>query len=174
MKKAMVVFLMLLGMTVLFAGTWKQTIVLVSVVEKIVPEYSLGIAYVENGYAEEISGSEVLVGSHNIGKDVEANLFIGQALSRYRGEVRITVTASELSFGGYHTERPEISGHVSQVAGRQGYTEEGSNGLVVCLDYSGKTVDTSVAAEISIRYKGNANLPQGDYVSHVRMVVESK
>ena len=173
MKKAMVVFLMLLGMAVLFAGTWKQTIVLVSVVEEVSPEYSLGIAYVENGYAERISGNEVLVGSHNVGKDVKADLFICQSLSRYKGEVKITVSASELSFKGYRTEGLEISGLVNQVYGRYGYTENRSNDLVIHLDYNGKAIEDSVVAEVSIRYKGNENLPQGDYVSHVRMVIES-
>ena len=174
MKKAIVIALMVMGMALLFAANWTQTIILMSVVEAIRPDYTLEVAYVENGYANRTSASEVMVCSHDVSKDVRANLFIAQSLSRYKGEVEITISAEELHWNGYHTDGLNISANLVSINGRDGFVQENGKSVVISLNYDGKTIDNSVVADIEVAYKGNSNLPQGDYVSHIRMVVEAK
>lgn len=174
MKKAIIALLMVLCAVTLFAATQVQTIVLVSVVEELIPEFFLEETYIENGYVSKLSRNELLVGSHDVSKDVEVGLCVNQLMSRYQGDVRVTISAEELHWKSYHTEGLEISGQVSDVLGRHGLvTRLDKNSIVIQLNYSGKTVNDSSVADVMVRYNGNSRLPQGDYVSHITMVVEA-
>ena len=174
MKKVMAIFLMVIGMAALFAATNVQTIVLVSVVEEMAPVYCLVPGYVENGYVRNVSSHEAAVEAFDIRKDVRVQFDILQSESRYEGTVKITVSASELEWNGFRTKGLQISGSVNETAGRTGWTQVSGNSLEIVLDYTGRGVSESVAAEVSIDYSGDSNLPQGTYVSYVRMVVEAE
>ena len=173
MKKVMAIFLMVIGMAALFAGTHVQTIVLMSVVEEVTPVYSLEVEHVENGYAYNTSCSEVAVKAFDIRKDVKADLSVMQALSRYTGRVKITVSASELEWNGFRTKGLRISGSLRQGSRRIGWTETSGNSLVMHLEYTGAVLDSEVA-EVTVNYNGSNSLPQGDYTSHITMVIETE
>lgn len=173
MKKAMVVLMLLLSAAVLFAGSYVQTIVLMSVVEEVEPGFCLEVSHVENGYGYTTSGKEASIVSCNVKENVKADFNIRQDFSRYRGEIGITVSVSELCWNGYHTENLQISGKVNEVGGRWGYAEISGNEIKFNLNYSGY-VEISSAAEFSVEYNGNQQLPNETYVSYVTMVVEVK
>ena len=174
MKKAIIALLMVLCAVTLFAASWSQTIHLVSVVESVEPNFYLGIKHVENGYAESVSNTEVSIFSHNVRENVVASFEIGQMFSRYMGQIEVAISVSELCWNGYHTENLQISGKVNEIKGRTGYSVVSGNNITFNLDYSGKYVEDSVAAEFSVVYNGNANLPNETYVSYVRMAIEVK
>jgi len=174
MKKAIAVLLVVLSMAFLFAVSWTQTIVLMSVVEGLKPEYSLDVVYVENGYTDRFSMDNVLVHSHDVSRDVVVNLCINQGTSRYTGETKITILVDELTWDNHHTSGLEISAQTCSMIGRQStITRSGDNILEIHNYYNGKAIGNSSVTDIQVRYQGNKNLPQGDYVSQIRMVVES-
>lgn len=174
MKKVMAIFLMVIGMAALFAATNVQTIVLVSVVEEKAPVFCLVPGYVENGYIHNVSGHEAAVEAFDIRKNVSARFDIMQSDSRYEGAVKITVSASELEWNGFRTKGLQMSGSVNETKGRTGWTQAFGNSLEITLNYTGSGISESVVAEVSIDYSGDSNLPQGTYVSYVRMVVEAE
>ena len=173
MKKVITMLLVLMSLVSLFAETRIQTIVLVSVVEKLKPDYFLEVVHVENEYAYRTSKNGVLVTSHNVQEDVKAHLCITQSLSRYNGEVKITVSAAELGWFGNRTNNLIISGNIQWDLNRTGYSEVIGKSVVLHLSYNGKHVGSSVVGNIFINYKGNKDLPQGIYNSLIKMVIES-
>lgn len=174
MKKAIVVLLLVLSAAVLFAETRVQTIVLVSVVERVTPNFSLEVEYVENGYAHNTSSHEVEVFTHDVDKNVQAHLVVWQDLSRYAGDVKITVSATELWWNGFHTEGLQISGRSCDVLGRTGQVSINNNSVVFNVNYTGKCILESPVAEVTVDYQGNSQLPRETYVSQISMVIESK
>jgi len=174
MKKIMAIFLLIIGMAILFAATNIQTIVLVSVVEEKTPVFCLVPGYVENGYVRSVSDYDAVVEAFDIRKDTRVQFSILQSESRYEGTVKITVSASELEWNGFRTKGLQISGNVNKTAGRTGWTQVSGNSLEIVLDYTGRGVSESAAAEVSVEYTGSSALPQGTYVSYVRMVIEAE
>ena len=174
MKKAIIALVMVFCAVTLFAATWSQTVVLVSVVEQVKPEYVLEAVYVENGYANRTSSSEISIESHNVKEDVRAEFVISQYLSRYCGQVEIRVFVTDLVCGKYHTDGLRMSSYVTDIRGRHGSSFITDNCVAFDLTYDGKAVDDSMVAGFTVEYKGNENLPDGDYVSHITMTIESK
>lgn len=174
MKKAIIALMMVFCAVTLFAATWSQTIVLVSVVEQVRPEFTLESVYVENGYARNTSSSEVSIESHNVKEDVKADFVISQFLSRYCGQVEIRVFVTELICGKYHTDGLKLSSYVTDIRGRKVSSFITDNCVAFDLTYDGKAVDNSSVAGFTVEYEGNSNLPEGEYVSHITMLVESK
>jgi len=174
MKKAIIALMMVFCAVTLFAATWSQTIVLVSVVEQVRPEFTLEAVYVENGYARNTSSSEVSIESHNVKEDVKADFVISQFLSRYCGQVEIRVFVTDLVCGKYHTDGLKLSSYVTDIKGRSGSSFITENCVAFDLTYDGRTVEDSMVAGFTVEYEGNANLPEGEYVSHIMMMVESK
>lgn len=174
MKKAMVALLMIICAATLFAATWSQTIVLVSVVEQVRPEFTLEAAYVENGYAHNTSSSEISIESHNVKENVKAEFIVSQYMSRYCGQVEIRVSVTELYCGRYHTDGLRMSSYVVDTKGRSGSSFITDNCIAFDLTYDGRTVDDSIVAGFTVEYEGNDNLPEGTYVSHIVMAIESK
>lgn len=174
MKKAIIALMMAFCAVTLFAATWSQTIVLMSVVEQVRPEFTLEAVYVENGYARNVSSSEVSIESHNVKEDVKADFVINQFFSRYRGQVEIRVFVTDLACGKYHTDGLKLSSYVTDIKGRNGSSFITENCVAFDLTYDGRTVEDSMVAGFTVEYEGNANLLEGDYVSHITMLVESK
>jgi len=174
MKKAIVALLLVICAATLFAATWSQTIVLVSVVEQVRPEFTLEAVYVENGYADYTSSSEVSIESHNVKENVKADFVINQYLSRYCGEVEIRVSVTDLYCGKNHTDGLRMSSYVVDTKGRSGNSFITDNCVAFDLTYDGRAVDNSIVAGFTVEYEGNDNLPEGTYVSHIVMAIESK
>ena len=166
--------MLVLSMAVLFAETYVQTIVLMSVVEEVEPSFNLEINYVENGSGYITSKNEASIFSQNAREDIEASFSINQSLSRYCGEVEITVSVSELYWNGYNTNGLCIFGNVNEVEGRKGEVNVSENCVRFTLAYSGNTIDDSEAANFIIRYKGDSTLPDETYVSYIGMVIKVK
>ena len=157
----------------LFAASWSQTIVLMSVVEEVYPSFSLEVSHVENGYGYNTSKNEAAILSHNVKENVKASFSIWQSLSRYVGDVKITVFVTELSWNGYHTEGLQISGSTYPTKNRQGSVSVSNKSIEFNLFYSG-AIDESIAAEFTVEYNKDSILPDETYVSYVKMVVEVK
>lgn len=174
MKKAIVALMLVLSAFALFAGTHVQTIVLMSVVEGVEPSFYLEVGHVENGYGYNTSKNEASIFSHNVKENVKASFEIWQDLSRYCGEVEITVSVSELYWEGYHTNGLKIQGNTNPVLGRRGTTEISGNSVTFNLDYMGPAVEGSKVADFSVEYNGDSSLPDALYVSYIQMVVEVK
>ena len=169
MKKTMVALLLVFCMAALFAATTvTQTITLVSVVEEIRPCFAMEVVFVENGYAVSY-GSEASIHTCNIKEDVRATIHVSQTLSNFTGLVEVNISFTELTCNNYSTSGARVSGSVVENHGRSGYATVSKNAINFVVEYNGKAVDESVAAEVSIQYNGNSNLPEGEYVSHVRM-----
>ena len=170
MKKAIVVMLLVFCMAALFAATiTTQTIVLVSVVEEIRPSFSLEVNNVANGFVLSNNGSEAIIEAFDVKKDVSVNFSIYQSLSRYKGGVDVSITISELRCNNFSTKGMELCGQVNEVVGRTGYSVVSGNTIDLYFDYSGSAVDCSSAAEISVRYNGDSSLPEGEYISYIKM-----
>lgn len=172
MKKAIVALMLVICAATLFAASWSQTIVLVSVVEARRPDFNLDVASIQNGYAEHSTGSEVAIHALDIREDTTVALNVMQSFSNFAGQVVIGVKVSELVWDRYSTKGMQISSSVIDAVGRTGYTEVSGQNVQIVLDYNGRAVTDSVAAEISVRYNGNQNLPAGDYVSYITMSYE--
>ena len=168
MKKAIVALMLVICAATLFAASWSQTIVLMSVVEIERPNFSLEVANVINGYVKHSTGDEVAIGTLNAQHDVKANLFVRQTDSRFSGRVELDITFTELYHDGYHTEGMKISGNVIEKEGREGSLSVLGNNVQIDLDYS-RCVSESNVAELSVEYNGNPNLPEGEYVSLIMM-----
>ena len=173
MKKAIVALMMIMCAATLFAASWSQTIVLVSVVEEVRPHFGLEVAYVENGYAVG-SGNEVSIHSLDIKKDTHAEINVRQGLSRFRGEMEVRISVSELCCEGNHTSGLRISANGTDTEGRLSRTIINGNVCILNFFYSGKTLEESTVANISVDYRGNENLPNGDYISYITMSYEVK
>lgn len=168
MKKAIVALMLVICAATLFAASWSQTIVLVSVVEIERPNFRLEVANVTNGYVKHSTGDEVAIGTLNAQHDVKADLFVRQTDSRFRGMVELDITFTELYHDGYHTEGMKISGNVIEKEGREGSLSVIGNKVQIDLDYSRCVMESNVA-ELSVEYNGNPNLPEGEYVSLIMM-----
>ena len=169
MKKAIVVMLLVFCMAALFAATiTTQTIVLVSV-EEVRPGFSLKVNDVVNGFVLSNNGSEAIIEAFDIKKDVSVNFSVYQSLSRYKGGVDVNITISELYCNGFSTKGMELYGQINEIAGRTGYSVVSGNSIDLYFDYTGKTVDYSSAAEVSVRYNGDSSLPEGEYISYIKM-----
>ena len=173
MKKAMVA-LMLLCAATLFAGTVTRTITLVSVVEEVKPDFGLDVSDVLNGNSECLSNSEVSISSLDIKKDTQATLVVYQSLSKFRGQVDLCIKVSELSYEGYSTSGLALSVNLNEARGRMGFFYTNGSLIRICLNYNGTAIDESKVAEIKVLYKGNEDLPEGNYVSYVSMIYEAK
>ena len=170
MKKAIVAILLIICMATLFAATTvTQTITLISVVEEVRPHFSLEAKNITNGFILSNNSAEVMVEAFDIKKDVSAEFNILQSFSNFKGSAEIDITVSELHYDEFHTKGMKLSGEVNETDGRIGYSIISGNIIKLYLDYSGKYIDDSVAAEISIKYNGDSNLPNGEYVSYVTM-----
>lgn len=174
MKKAIVVLMLILSTVALFAETYVQTIVLISVVKEVEPSFYLEVGHVENGYGYNTSKNEASIFSHNVKENVRASFGIWQDLSRYRGEVEITVSVSDLYWEGYHTNGLNIHGNTTPVLGRKGIAEVSGNSIVFNLGYSGTAVESGKVAYFSVEYNGDSALPKALYISYIQMVVEVK
>ena len=168
MKKAIVVLLLVLCTAALFAATITQTITLLSVVEEVRPCFTMEVVSVENGHSNSY-GNEAAIYSCNVKDDVKAKLNITQSLSRFTGIVDVKVSFTELTCDGFSTSGARVSGSIIENHGRCGRTTVSKNAIDFVIDYNGKAVDESVAAEILIEYNGNSALPEGEYVSYVMM-----
>lgn len=168
MKKAIVALMLVICAATLFAATHTQTIVLMSVVEPVKPSFTMNVAYVENGYASQANGSEVTIHSCNIKENVTAQINIFQSLSRFTGEVEVSVSVSELTCNGHSTRGLRLAGNVLETNGRTGFSTVSENTVKFDLQYSG-VVQESLAAQLIVEYNGDGNLPEGDYVSYVIM-----
>ena len=173
MKKAIVALMTIMCAATLFAATHTQTIVLMSVVEPVKPSFTMNVAYVENGYADIKNSSEVTIHSCNIKEDVTAQIDIFQSLSRFTGEVEVSVSVSELTCNGYSTKGLRLTGNVLETKGRTGFSEVSENTVKFDLQYSG-VVQESLAAQLFVEYNGDSTLPNGDYVSYVVMSCVAK
>ncbi len=170
MKKAIVAMLLVFCMAALFAATiTTQTIVLVSVVEEVRPGFSLKVNDVVNGFVLSNNGSEAIIEAFDVKKDVSVNFSVYQSLSRYKGGVDVNITISELCCNGFSTKGMELYGQINEIAGRTGYSVVSGNSIDLYFDYTGKTVDYSSAAEISVKYNGDSSLPEGEYISYIKM-----
>lgn len=174
MKKAIVALMLVLSAAVLFAATSTQTIILMSVVEQVRPDFILESTYVENGYVQKASKSEVSILSHNVKEDVRANFQISQTLSRFTGEVEITVSVSELYCDRYHTDGLRLSSWVKDTDNRYGHTIINDNTVNFNFTFVGGTIESQVVGGFTVEYHGNDNLPEGTYVSYITMMIESK
>lgn len=169
MKKAIVVLLLVLCMATLFAATIRtQTITLVSVVEEVRPCFVMEVVSVENGYYDSY-GNEAAIYSCNVKNDVKARLNIVQTLSRFTGTVDVKVSFTELTCNGFSTSGAKVSGSIIENHGRSGGTTVSDNAIDFTIEYNGKAISESVAAEVLIEYNGNSRLPEGEYVSYVMM-----
>lgn len=169
MKKAMVALLMIICAATLFAATWSQTFILTSVVEEVRPGFSLKVNDVVNGFVLSNNDSEAIIEAFDVKKDVSVNFSVYQSLSRYKGGVDVNITISELYCNGFSTKGMELYGQINEIAGRTGYSVVSSNNIDLYFDYTGKAIDYSSAAEISVRYNGDSSLPEGEYISYIRM-----
>ena len=174
MKKAIVALLLVICAATLFAATTTQTIILMSVVEQVRPDFILESTYVENGYVQKTSKNEISVFSHNVRENVRADFQIWQTFSRYTGEVEIKVSATELYCGGYHTEGLRLTSWVSEVERRHGSSDTYGNCVDFNLIYDGGCIQESVVAGFTVEYQGSDKLPEGTYMSQITMVIESK
>ena len=174
MKKAIVALLLVICAATLFAATTTQTIILMSVVEQVRPDFILESTYVENGYVQKTSKNEVSVLSHNVKENVRADFQIWQTLSRFTGEVEITVSVSELYCDRYHTDGLRLSSWVNDVDNRHGQTGINVNTVNFNFTYVGGAISDQVVGGFTVEYQGNENLPEGTYVSYVTMMVESR
>lgn len=174
MKKAIVVLMLVLSTTVLFAATSTQTIILMSVVEQVRPSFILESTYVENGYVQKTSKNEISVLSHNVRENVKADFQIWQTLSRFTGEVEITVSVSELYCDRYYTDGLRLSSWVNDVDSRHGQTGISGNTVNFNFIYVGGAISDQVVGGFTVEYQGNDNLPEGTYVSYVTMMIESR
>lgn len=172
MKKTIVALLLVLCMAALFAATTKtQTIVLVSVVEETKPCFSLDVAYVKNGYAFN-SGDEVSIHSYNVKEDVQVKLNVWQDFSNYKGKMGISISVSELSCGSFSTSGLSLSGNVTLQSGGCAFVNFGN--IEFSLNYDGRPIGEEVVAEVYVNYNGNSLLPEGEYVSYIRMTYEAE
>ena len=168
MKKAIVVLLLVLCTAALFAATITQTITLVSVVEEVRPCFAMEVVSVENGYFNSY-GNEAAIYSCNVKDDVKAKLHIVQSLSRFTGTVDVKVSFTELTCNGFSTSGARVSGSVIENHGRCGEATVSKNAIDFTIEYNGRAISESVAAEVLIEYNGNSRLPEGEYVSYVMM-----
>ena len=170
MKKAIVAALLVLCMATLFAATiTTQTVILVSVVEPIRPSFNLEVKNVVNGFVLLNNGTEAVIETFNVEKDVSVNLNICQSISKFKGSVDVDITISELYCNGFSTKGMKLSGQVNEIAGRTGYSVVSGNTVELHLNYNGKTIESSTAAEVSVEFNGNPNLPSGEYISYITM-----
>ena len=174
MKKVIAVLLLIICTAVLFAATtYTQTIVLMSVVEQTKPRFGLEIAYIENGYAVN-SGNEVIIHSIDIRENTYVGINVCQSFSRFKGEVEIKISVSELCCEKYHTEGLKLSVNSLDTGGRKRQVSIYENICILDLNYTGKAITDSIVADILIEYNGNQNLPKKDYVSYIKVSYEAK
>lgn len=171
MKKAIVAMLLVFCMTALFAATTigTQTIILVSVVEETRPSFSLEVKNVVNGFVLSNNGSEAIIEAFDVKKDVSVSFDVCQSFSNFKGSVDVSISVSELCCNGFSTKGMKLNGQVNEIKGRTGYSVVSNNTIDLYFDYTGEAVHDGSAAEVSINYNGNPALPDGEYISYVRM-----
>ena len=169
MKKVLVILFLLIGMASLFAeSVFTQTIVLVSVVEEKKPSFNLDVVNVRNGYVRYSREREVAISALDIKENVRADLVVSQTSSRFKGYVELDITFTELTDGKFHTEGMRISGSLVEREEVSGSLSVCGSDAVIRLHYN-HSMESADVAELSVEYNGDPNLPEGEYISLIKM-----